>query len=533
MKNKRIKTFFKKSLLVGMVVFLNNCSSGGGGVPEEPGLQMVEKNLLMYKGCADVACSYQTLYFLNPEDNSVKSVGNGIDFGTSSFASQFALTTFDPEVMFVLNEKLYLHIDDAAYGYELWVFDPLAPIAIDVNPKMIRDLNPGTGDAYPHNFTAVGDTLYFSAQDGLKGYELWAFDTAAASSATNPKMLKDLRVGALSSQPSDFFAVGSDLYFSANDGSTGRELWKYDTTAVVSANNPKQLNDNNNGASDFNARYFKLLEGRLFFCGRTNVEGQELWTFDPAVSVSATNPKMILDLQVGASHGCYGDLTPIGGKLYFSGQKPSTGREMFVYNPAQAVSATNPEVVLDITPGGSNSGAKSFNEHNGVIYFSASSPSEGNELWAYDTTQSTSASNPFVMDILSGSGGSSPVNISVIGDRVYFSSHGGVYGREPRVFDTTQPLSASNPGLIGDLNGVAAASFAASGSNPLGFIKLAGSQGVYFAAQSTGEIRRELFFYDENTALSASNPSLEVGFPGTGESIGVEGLFVFPYTVEE
>ena len=74
----------------------------------------------------------------------------------------------------------------------------------------------------------VGDTLYFSANDGSSGDELWAHDTSNASTWR----VADIRSGTGSSNPGQYMAilVGDTLYFSANDGSSGTELWAHDTS---------------------------------------------------------------------------------------------------------------------------------------------------------------------------------------------------------------------------------------------------------------------------------------------------------------
>ena len=69
----------------------------------------------------------------------------------------------------------------------------------------------------------VGDTLYFSANDGSTGTELWAHDTSNASTWR----VADINSGTGNSDPGYYMAilVGDTLYFSANDGSSGAELW--------------------------------------------------------------------------------------------------------------------------------------------------------------------------------------------------------------------------------------------------------------------------------------------------------------------
>jgi ELWxxDGT repeat protein len=72
----------------------------------------------------------------------------------------------------------------------------------------------------------VGGTLYFSADDGASGYELWKSDGTAAGTVR----VKDISAGASSSTPFYLTNVGGTLYFSANDGVSGNELWKSDGT---------------------------------------------------------------------------------------------------------------------------------------------------------------------------------------------------------------------------------------------------------------------------------------------------------------
>ena len=88
--------------------------------------------------------------------------------------------------------------------------------------------------------TAVGNTLYFRANDGTNGQELWKSD----GTANGTMMVKDINNGSGGSDPSHLTAVGNTLYFRANDGTNGYELWKSDGTA----NGTMMVKDINNGS---------------------------------------------------------------------------------------------------------------------------------------------------------------------------------------------------------------------------------------------------------------------------------------------
>ena len=83
---------------------------------------------------------------------------------------------------------------------------------------MVTDINPGSGCS-PSLLTAAGSTLYFRANDGTHGYQLW--DTSG-SGAT---MLTTANVSGSGTLPGNLTAVGSTLFFDGFD-STGYQVWE-------------------------------------------------------------------------------------------------------------------------------------------------------------------------------------------------------------------------------------------------------------------------------------------------------------------
>ncbi len=75
--------------------------------------------------------------------------------------------------------------------------------------------------SYPSHLVEVNGVLFFSADDGEHGMELWMTDGTPAGT----KLVADIYPGPESSFPTDLANVNGTLYFSADDGVHGTELW--------------------------------------------------------------------------------------------------------------------------------------------------------------------------------------------------------------------------------------------------------------------------------------------------------------------
>ena len=89
--------------------------------------------------------------------------------------------------------------------------------------SLVKDINPTVGST-PSNFTHVSGTLYFTADDGTKGEELWKSDGTAGGTT----LVKDINPDGASSSPDNLIRAGfsSILYFTADDGVNGRDTAK-------------------------------------------------------------------------------------------------------------------------------------------------------------------------------------------------------------------------------------------------------------------------------------------------------------------
>ena len=103
------------------------------------------------------------------------------------------------------------------YATQLWYYDDQEQVA-----RMVAEIESPHRDDYadPNHLTTVGDNAFFTAETRL-GRELWFSD----STSPGTYLVRDLRVGALSSNPSALTSVGEQLFFLADDG-RGITLWR-------------------------------------------------------------------------------------------------------------------------------------------------------------------------------------------------------------------------------------------------------------------------------------------------------------------
>src|SRR4051812_20286851 len=85
------------------------------------------------------------------------------------------------------------------------------PVAAAPDVSLV-DLKPGPSGAGPSEFTALGNSILFSANVGTAGYELWRSDGTAAGAA----MVKEIDPTPLGNAfPQSLTALGGFVYFTA------------------------------------------------------------------------------------------------------------------------------------------------------------------------------------------------------------------------------------------------------------------------------------------------------------------------------
>ena len=335
--------------------------------------------------------------------------------------------------------KLYFEAQDASHGAELWRSDGTAG-----GTSLVKDITVGTSGSFPHALTPTGDTLFFAASGGLwktdgtpvgttlvknvqsaqfltnvngmlifEGqFDLWKSDgtTAGTSLVTkiNPTAI---------AQPFGIIAFGGKAYFSADDGTHGRELWTSDGTAAGTSL-VKDINPGSGYGVGFDPD-LTVFNQKLYFEANDGASGGELWTSDG----TGAGTTRLLDINPGAGNGVVvsypRSITAVRGKLFFAADNGHTGAEPWISGGR----AANTRLLDDINLATQDSNPSQFTAFNGGVAFAANDGAHGSELWK---TDGTATGTSLVNDILPGGGSSYPNLLTSFEGNLIFSAFDGV-----------------------------------------------------------------------------------------------------------
>jgi ELWxxDGT repeat protein len=287
--------------------------------------------------------------------------------------------------------------------------------------------------------------------------------------------------------------------------------WLGPSTARLARPAASLVDDLAPGPASSDPQDLTAMNGALFFTAWTPGHGRQLWR----TNGTAAGTVMLTHVS-GPGGASPQDLTAADGELFFSAQDPRHGRELWKSNGTTAGTM----LVSDIVPGQRGSspqdityaiGQQGQNPPNQVlVYFSASDPAHGRQLWR---SNGTAAGTVMITDVNPGPAGLAPQDIAPLtGMTAMFSGDDRTHGREPWVTDGT----TAGTHMYQDLNrGLA-------GSNPADITPSIYDIGIleqfplwYFSAND-GRHGREFFvaypgsppaeLYDINPGPASSNP---------------------------
>jgi ELWxxDGT repeat protein len=350
-----------------------------------------------------------------------------------------------PTTLTDANGTLFFSASNPATGRELWKSDGTV-----LGTSLLKDINPGVFfagpnllglNSNPQNLTNVNGTLFFAASDfssaAPSGTELWKSDGTQAGTV----LARDINAGANSSDPGNLVNVDGVLYFTANNGTNGVELWRSDPT--VGAVLVRDINLFFGGTASSNPDNLTDVNGTLFFVADDGGTGAELWRSDAALGaarVETVNRPTSWDPH---------NLTNVNGRLYFTANDSASGIELWTSDGT----AAGTTLVRDInTTAGAGSDPAILTNVNGVLYFTANDGVNAVELWRSDGTDADAGTVRLADVNASFAGLTNFGQLTVTANTLYFTAFESTTGIELWRYDvaanTLQRLTDIAPGPV-------------------------------------------------------------------------------------
>ncbi len=309
------------------------------------------------------------------------------DLNPTQNATATGTVSSSPSSLTNANGTLFFSANDGTSGIELWRSD-----GTNAGTSLVADLNttPDTsGSSNPGNLTVIGSTLYFTANNSFRGTELWKADLTGA---TAPSIVKDIRAGGSSSLPRNLVNFNGTLYFEADDGS-GLVLWKTDGTTT----NTIKVET----TPGYTQPGLLVAAGSTLYFTASN--GNQLWRMNAA----GTQTTLLQDIGSGAG---ITNLVAIGNTLFFTASD-SSGVELW-RSDGTAAGTTR---ISDINAGVGDANPSSLVNLNGTLYFLAKNGSNVYQLW-----QSTASGALSPASVALPSAGQAPTSLTVVGSKLFF-----------------------------------------------------------------------------------------------------------------
>jgi ELWxxDGT repeat protein len=271
---------------------------------------------------------------------------NGTPGGTALFDAVAGTASSNPTLLGTLGGLIFFSADDGVNGRELWKTD-----GTQVQTVLVKDIAPGTATVAPVEAVAIGNTLFMSMDSPGNGRELWKSDGTTAGMV----LVKDIQPGALGSNPANLTVFNGALYFTADDGTNGVELWKSDGTDAGTV----LLKNIRSGSGSSSPAQFAAANGVLYFVADDGAHGAELWRTDG----TPAGTYLEADTVFGSSSGQIGNLTAVGASAYFKASIGAGGVELWTSNDQPG--GTQP--LADLVSGSSD--PKNFVAFGGAVYF--------------------------------------------------------------------------------------------------------------------------------------------------------------------
>lgn len=233
----------------------------------------------------------------------------------------------------------------------------LLSISLNAQVVLLKDCNPGNGDSNPMNFSSYNNKVYFEAN----------YSTSVP--------------------------FKSEIW--ATDGTTGG-------TSLLSS-------ISNSGSSTNPVNSIVQCANTMLFIGNAKLYKSDGTTGGTTPALNSLGNPISANIPI----------VPLNSKAYVNAWMPSTGYELYSYDPAGAGAFS---LVKEFAPGSSNGQVSVVGALNNKLLLVANDGNTGSEVWISDGTTSGTV---LLKDIAAGSNDAFPTNFFFAGNLCYFNAYDG------------------------------------------------------------------------------------------------------------
>lgn len=350
---------------------------------------------------------------------------------------------------------------------------------IPTNGQLVleRDINQEAASSSPFYISELNNILYFRADDGIHGDELFQYNLATETA----ELVADIRPNEDGSSISEIIAFDNKIYFNAKDG-IGIDHYLY---VYNPADNSSQrlIDSNNNRVKE--PSNLAVFNGQLFFRYEHENNDYEVGRYDPV----SNQIELVADINPAGSSSP-SSFTEVDGQLWFIAIDGQSNSQLWRYDPGTEMV----ENIIYDSPNAVYPSMRFLYHFDGKFCFQGYTQGTGDELWFIDIATNTLLDFP---EIYPGPADSSPTGFTEFDGKLYFVARNLAEAREVRVYD---PVS-NQVNLVADIN--------PDGSgNPGVLIPIDGK--LYFTA-SEDDTERKLFSYNPDIEEVTVEATLDNG----------------------
>lgn len=483
-------------------------TSGIFEIVDVNGIAFMASNNHLYRSDGTAAGTVELCRFCNPKqvtnlsgvaifegagglfrsDGTVAGTGLLADLGFNAWPADFTR----------VGDVLYFISRNENFSPVLWKTDGTA-----IGTVVVKSFSLAEGRPRLNSLTAAGDILYFETASTNGVVHLWTIPQGA----TEPGVVRsfsDAVVYGLG-RFRNMVAIGSTLYFSQYSAGSGVELWRSNGTA----DGTHLVRNIAPGAWSSKPMYLTNFNGQLaFVVSTTGSDDFQLWLSDGTTEgTRPAHPDLWLPAQL--------PFGIVGNRLIVTAFVPGA-QPLGLFSSDGTVAGTERISDQEMVP----FALETPLTLDGILYFTSLSAAHGSELWR---TTGTAPGTSLVADIFPGVGGSMPHRFSEVGGALFFIADDGLHGNEPwriglptrlntpltraDAFETrpNTPISVPAPGILAnDSDNGGGAMSAVLVSAPVGTVAL-NLNGSFTFTPPPGFTGTATFSYRATNATGAGN----------------------------